>query len=238
MKNSFLCGKKIFAVFISFFICLSLFCAEKEPAFEPSPWGGYFGSKVILNKPDTKNKTIPAAFSLLAGAEYEHTLVRYLAIIPSLDFSAFHYLWTGHAAALSETENRTAFVFMSKAELPLMLVFKPDNWTVSLGAGLAFLIRFAALDLGVKPEDKGRSGLSAKEEVKLINKHLWKSGRWVYPSLRFKTEYTFSSGWKTGAMINIYLPVFNAWTKPKTPFSNELMVQLGIILHPAQKKKS
>lgn len=238
MKNIAISIKKIFIIFISFFICLSSFGEETNTVQKPSPWGFYFSSNIIINKPDNENKTIPAAVSLSAGTEYEYEFAKYLMVNPSLDISVFHYLWTGSAAALSEPENRTALVFLTKAELPLSFVFKTGNWTFTTGAGIAFFIRFGVLDMGVKPGDRGRVGLTAKEEIKFINKHFWKDARWLYPSMRFKTEYTFASGWKTGAMINIYLPLFNAWAKPKTPFSNELMLQLGIILHPVKKNKS
>ena len=221
---------------------------EKKPAAEngtqtesvkkkPSPFGFYLGTGVVVSRSD-KEEDPPAGAAFNFGGEYEYRFAKYGAINPSVDFSFFHYGWTGKKAAITEIENRTALTFNLLTELPLMMVIDIKQWTVSFGGGIGFLIRFGVLEPGVKPKERTPgSSLTAAEELGAINRYFWQNGRFFYPTLRFKTEYTFTSGWKTGLQIKTALPIFNAWDKavPKPPFADGMLIQIGVILHPAQR---
>lgn len=219
--------------------------SNEGEAKSPSPFGFYFGSEVVISATG-RTADPPAGVSLNLGGEYEYRILKHLSIAPSLDFSFFHYGWISgktaeklplNKAYICETENRTALTFAFLLDMPVLAVFDVKDWTVSFGGGLSFLTRFGVLEPGVKPEEKGRDGgLPAKEELKKINAYFWENGRFFYPSFRFKTEYTFASGWKTGIQLKAFLPVFNLWDKEAPKFSDGMIIQIGVILHPAKRK--
>ena len=233
------------AIFIA--ISANVFAEESSEAIEKEaitfPYGFYFGPKFVLNKVDDEQLYTPFEVSFALGFEYEYKIAKYFEISPSFELSFLHHLWTGKMASLSEVENRTAFTFAFIAELPLMLIFDIQKWTLSFGPSLGILMRFSALDLGIKAGDVGTNGITAKEEVSKINKYFWQEGRWLYPALRAKVEYTSESGWKAGLLFSAYLPIANAWSSPnaetasgKVPFSHDSIFNLAIIMHPGKKK--
>ncbi len=215
---------------------------ETGARYKTLPYGFYIGAKFVTNQIDDEEKVIPFVATATAGFEYEYKL-KYFALQPSFDLSFLHYLWTGNIASHAETENRTAFTIAFSAELPFMLNFDIQRWSISFGASLAFLARVSALDLRVKADESvSDAGLTAKEEVAFINKYHWQSGRFFYPALRLKTDYTFENGWKAGVLFSTYLPIFNAWSKKiantatgKVPFMHDGIFTLAIIMHPGKK---
>lgn len=240
--------KKIFIV-VAFLIAVSasIFAQEEKELSEKEvvtfPYGFYFGPKFVLNKVDDEGLYTPFDVSFALGFEYEYRIVKYFEIQPSFELSFLHYLWTGKMASLSEVENRTAFTFAFTLELPLMLIFDIQKWSLSFGTSLAILFRFSALDLGIKGSDVGINGITAKEEVSKINQYLWQEGRWLYPALRAKCEYTFESGWKAGLLFSAYLPISNAWASSKAetssgkiPFVHGSIFNLAVIMHPGKRK--
>lgn len=215
--------------------------AEKEAI--TFPYGFYFGPKFVVNQVDDEGLYTPFEVSFALGFEYEYRAAKYFEIQPSFELSFLHHLWTGKMASLSEVENRTAFTFAFTAELPLMLAFDIQKWSLSFGASLAVLMRASALDLGIKGEDVGRNRITAKEEVAKINSYFWQEGRWFYPALRAKVEHTFESGWKVGLLFSAYLPISNAWASPnaetasgKVPFAHDSIFNLAVIMHPGKRK--
>ena len=207
------------------------------------PYGFYFGPKFVVSHVDDEGLYNPFETSFALGFEYEYRVVKHFEIQPSIELSFLHYLWTGKMAALSEIENRTAFTFAFTVELPFMMVFDIQKWTLSFGTSLAILVRFSVLDLGVKGSDIGRNRITAKEEVSKINSYFWQEGRWFYPAIRAKCEYTFKSGWKAGLLFSAYLPISNIWASPKAktssgkiPFFHDSIFNLAIIIHPGKKK--
>ena len=240
--------KKIWGVIV-FFVVLSMnvFASEGGEQLEGEaitfPYGFYFGPKFVLNQVDEEGVYTPFEVSFALGFEYEHRIAKYFEIEPSLELSFLHHLWTGKMASLSEIENRTAFTFAFTAELPFMLIFDIQRWSLSFGTSLALLFRFSALDLGVKGGDIGRNRITAKEEVSKINSYFWQEGRWLYPALRAKAEYTFESGWKAGLLFSAYLPISNLWASPKAettsgkiPFFHDSIFNLAVIMHPGKRK--
>ncbi|MGP1439220.1 MAG: hypothetical protein ACTTJ3_00580 [Treponema sp.] len=206
------------------------------------PYGFYFGPKFVVSQVDEQGCYSPFEASFALGFEYGYRVAKYFEIQPSFELSFLHHLWTGKMVALSEIENRTAFTFAFTAELPFMLAFDVQRWTLSFGASLALLIRFSALDLGVKGDEIGRNRITAKEEVSKINSYFWQEGRWFYPAIRAKCEYTFESGWKAGLLFSAYLPISNIWASPKAetssgkiPFFHDSIFNLAIIIHPGKK---
>ena len=207
------------------------------------PYGFYFGPKFVMNQVDDEGLYTPFEVSFALGFEYEYRIAKYFEIEPSFELSFLHHLWTGKMVSLSEIENRTAFTFAFTVELPFMLAFDIQKWKLSFGTSLGLLVRFSALDLGIKGGDVGRTGLTAKEEVSKINAYFWQEGRWIYPALRTKVEYTFESGWKAGLLFSVYLPISNAWASPKAetvsgkiPFLHDSIFNLVVIMHPGKRK--
>ena len=140
---------------------------------KPSPFGFYLGTGVAVSRSD-KEEDPPAGAAFNLGGEYEYRFAKYGAINPSVDFSFFHYGWTGKKAAITEIENRTALTFNLLTELPLMMVIDIKQWTVSFGGGIGFLIRFGVLEPGVKPKERTPgSRLTAAEELGAINRYFW-----------------------------------------------------------------
>lgn len=238
--------KRIFVVIVIFFVVNISIFAQEETSERQSitfPYGFYFGPKFVVNQVDDEKLYTPFEVSFALGFEYEHRVAKYFEIQPSFELSFLHHLWTGKMASLSEIENRTAFTFAFTAELPFMLIFDIQKWSLSFGTSLAILFRFSALDLGIKSGDVGVNGITAKEEVSKINSYFWQEGRWFYPALRLKCEYTFESGWKAGLLFSAYLPISNAWASPKAytstgkiPFFHDSIFNLSIIMHPGKKK--
>ena len=218
---------------------------ELPPQYTTVPYGFYVGAKFVTNQIDYEEKTIPFIATATVGFEYEYK-IGYFALQPSFDLSFMHYFWTGSLAAHAENENRTAFTIALTAELPLMLNFDIQRWSISFGASLAFLMRGSALDLGVKADESvSEGGMTAKEEVAAINKYHWQSGRFFYPAIRLKTEYTLENGWKAGVLFSTYLPIFNAWSDKiantptgKVPFMHDGIFTFAIVIHPGKKLKS
>lgn len=204
----------------------------------PSPFGFYIGSKFGLNKLDDEGLSTPFEATISLGFEYEYIL-KYFAIQPSCDLSFFHYLWTGILAAHSESENRTAFTIALTLELPLMFVIDIKRWSLSFGGSIACVCRVSALDLGIRSDEQSSLGTTAKEEVKHINAYHWQGGRFFYPAIRCKGEYTLENGWKVGLLFSAYLPVFNTWaksaTKEKVPFLHDSIFNIAFVIHPGKK---
>ena len=218
---------------------------EQNIEYIPHSCGFYLGSKFAVNKIDDEESLHPFEASFSLGFEYEWKPVKYFALAPSLDLSFFHYLWTSGIAAHAENENRTAFTIAFTMELPFMLVFDIERWSLSFGASMAIFARASALDLGIKNDDLSQTGLTAKEEVKKINEYHWQKGRFFYPAIRLKGEYTFDNGWKVGLLFSSYIPIFNAWGEQiantqsgKVPFVHDAIFSLAIIMHPAKSLKS
>ncbi|UTC74212.1 hypothetical protein E4O03_08130 [Treponema sp. OMZ 792] len=201
----------------------------------PSDFGFYIGTAIIFSSLK-KHTAPPMGTALNLGAEYEYKGISTLSIVPSLDFSLFHYGLYKKKAYICEIENRSALTMSFLLDVPFLvrLEFKP--WTISMGGGLAFFMRFGLLEPGIKPDDPGTEGLKTSEEVKEINRYFWQQGRFIYPSLRIKAEYTLPSGWKAGVQLKTYLPLSNIWDKLKNKSSDGLMIQAGIVLHPAVKR--
>jgi|GEM_PF-528776 len=217
---------------------------DKEQAL-PHPCGFYLGSKFAINKIDDNENFHPFEVSFSLGFEYEWKFAKYFALAPSLDLSFFHYLLASEIAAHAETENRTAFTIAFTMELPFMFVFDIERWSLSFGGSLAILARGSALDLGIKKDSFSYTGLSAKEEVKKINAYHWQGGRFLYPAIRLKGEYTFDNGWKAGLLFSSYIPLFNIWNDKiadtqtgKVPFMHDAIFNLAIIMHPPKSSKS
>ncbi|AIN94129.1 hypothetical protein [Treponema putidum] len=243
--------------FILLIMCLSfnIYAQETEPKQEseqkteevneadqakvltnvPSDFGFYFGTEIIFSSLK-KQAAPPIGTALNLGAEYEYKGIRAVSIIPSLDFSLFHYSLYKEKAYICEIENRTALTMSFLVDVPFLARFDLNPWTISIGGGLALFMRFGLLEPGIKPEETGAEGLSAVKETKEINKYFWQKGRFIYPSLRFKTEYTMTSGWKAGVQLKAYLPISNLWDNLKNKSSDGLIVQVGIVLHPAVKR--
>lgn len=211
-----------------------------------SLFGFYLGSEIIISKTGRKVDP-PAGLSLNIGFECEYRVLKHLTLAPSLDFSFFHYGWIAginkngdpvNKTYICEPENRTALTFVFLLDMPVLAAFDINSWTVAFGGGLALLSRFGALEPGVSADEKSSlNSLTAKEELQKINRWFWQNGRFFYPSFRFKTEYTFDSGWKTGIQLKAFLPIFNLWDSAKSRFSDGLIVQVGVILHPAKTKR-
>lgn len=210
---------------------------EPPAQIKPYPFGFYFGTSIILCDTE-QNANSPASIAFNLGCEYEYKFAKYVAIHPSVDFSFFHYGWLNRRAYITELENRTALVFNFMADIPVLVHFNLKSWSISFGGGLGFLIRFGVLEPGVNANEQLTKGITASQEIKEINKYLWKNGRFLYPSLRFKTEYTFNSGWKVGIMLKTYIPIFNSWDKlePQIHFIEGTIIQTGVIIHPAKIK--
>lgn len=245
--------KKTYIFFTMFFLISTSIFANEDKGKDTDatsnnetitlPYGFYLGAKFAINQPDKEETFTPFEATASIGFEYEYKALNHFAIQPSFDISFFHYLWTGAIASHSEQENRTAFTIALTAELPLMVIFDIQKWTLSFGPSLAILARGSALDLGVKGDDESGMGLTAREEVKNINKYHWGNGRFFYPAFRIKTEYTLETGWKVGCLFSIYLPIFNLWgkkiaqtTNGKVPFLHDAIFNLSVIIHPGKRK--
>ena len=201
----------------------------------PSDFGFYIGTEMVFSSLK-KQAAPPMGTALNLGAEYEYKGIKKLSIVPSLDFSLFHYGLRRKKAYICEIENRTALTMSLLLDVPFLARFDLHPWTISIGGGLALFMRFGLLEPGIKPEETGTEGLSLVKEVQEINRYFWQNGRFIYPSLRFKTEYTMASGWKVGVQLKAYLPFSNLWDKLKNKWSDGIIVQAGIVLHPAVKK--
>ncbi len=210
----------------------------------PAPYGFYFGAKFSLNKIDEEQKFQTFATSAMFGFEYNARISKHFEIVPSFDLTLWHYLLAGEVAAHSEPENRTAFTIAFSFELPFMVAFDIERFSISFGVSLATFIRGSVLDLGIKAEEGAEeNGISAKEEVKRINQYHWKSGRWFYPAVRFESGYVFESGWRAGLIFASYIPIFNIWNKAvantksgKVGFLHDAIFSIAISVHPPQKE--
>jgi len=201
----------------------------------PSDFGFYIGTEMVFSSLK-KHAAPPFGVALNLGAEYEYKGIKMLSIVPSLDFSLFHYGFYKNRAYICEIEHRTALTMSFLLDVPFLARLDLKRWTISMGGGLAFFIRFGLLEPGIKPDAAGSDGLTTAKEVREINRYFWQNGRFIYPSLRIKAEYTLTSGWKAGVQLKAYLPFSNLWDKLVNKSSDGLIVQAGIVLHPAVKK--
>lgn len=207
----------------------------EDHKISPFPFAFYIDSLVTLSAPDEKN-TPTVSPSINAGMEYEYRILKHFYFSPSLDLSLLHYGLKNSKAYICEIENRTALTFNMFVDFPLLAGFDINSWNIAFGGGIAFLVRFGMLDIGVDPNQNSHDGsLSAKEEVKGINSYFWQNGRFFRPSLQFKFSYTFSSGWRTGLQTRLFFPIANLWDNTHPKFADDLAIQIGIIIYPARK---
>ncbi len=215
----------------------------EENNVKPSNFGFYFGPELLLSKTNRPNDP-SMAVSTNFGIEYEYSPIKYLSIIPSFDFSIFHYAFLFNSliskdfnngrAYICELESRTALTMSFLLDVPVMFTLNVEPWILNFGGGLAFFLRGGFLEPGVKADELNTYNITSKKEVSYINKYFWQNARFLYPSLGFKLEYIFDSGWKTGFKFKSFIPIFNVWDKPKKAFSDSLLFQISIILHPAK----
>lgn len=226
---------------ISTFLLFSIFFIfsqeDTELKMEASNFGFYFGPQITFSTAVSRN-TQRVGVSTAAGMEYKFKVIKNMAITPSLDLSMLTYgLYSTGRAYICEPENRAAEVFHFLLDLPVLYSLEVKNWTIDMGGGIAFLLRGAVLSYGVKANSLNAYGITAQEEVKGINSFFWKSGRFFYPSLKFKTGYVFKTGWEAGVHLKLFLPIFNLFDKAKPQFSDGMIFQIGVVIHPAKRKK-
>ncbi len=212
---------------------------ETAPKINTSDFGFYFGPELLLSETTVNSTQISnLGVSTNIGLEYEFKPIKYFSFLPSLDVSIFHYDFIGTdsngRAYISEIENRTALSVAILLDIPVMARFDINSWVISLGGGIALFMRGAFLEPGVDPNELNSLGLSAKESVKLVNSYFWKKGRFFYPSLAFKFEHIFKSGWKAGLKFKALIPIYNVWDSTNTNFADSHIFQISVILHPAK----
>ena len=175
--------------------------AEHSQASKPSQGILIFtaGAVGILNT-EKQGAPSPIRFTIGAGARFPiHAAgTQKLYFAPHGHFFDGYYLWdiTQKKAVPAEVEQRAAYVPAIMVDTPVVFAFARGRSVFSAGAGISFLVRFAAPAL--------RSGVSASD-LQEINGWFWKNGRFVYPSVQFSWDYVFPSGLSAGVGAKAYL---------------------------------
>lgn len=185
----------------------------------------------------------PSPIAGIIGAGYRHHLRSRLVIAPSVSLFALRYLWgeSSQRALPAEIEHRTAYVPTLMLDCPVLYTFERGQFLYSFGGGLSFLARFGFLDSGVDADeirtDAGET-LTAGEQVSEINKYLWSSLRFIYPTLQGSVRYKLETGWGAGLILRAGLPVFNLWSSPSVPLLDSLMFIAALEITPPARMPS
>lgn len=125
---------------------------------------------------------------------------------PSLRFFTTFNLVYGDMVLPAEIENRTGHTFCFLINLPVAFKYNIKNkysWTVL--AGLAGLIRFAAVPVNMEGTESGYTG-SVKSDIDYMNKWFYQNMRFLY--LSAATDWLFYYGkTKFGPELSLFLPV-------------------------------
>ena len=111
----------------------------------PSDFGFYIGTEMVFSSLK-KHAAPPFGVALNLGAEYEYKGIKMLSIVPSLDFSLFHYGFYKKRAYICEIEHRTALTMSFLLDVPFLARLDLKRWAISMGGGLAFLYDSACLN--------------------------------------------------------------------------------------------
>lgn len=128
------------------------------------------------------------------------------SIQPTLSFFLMYHLMYNNRALPAEIENRTTTTLSFMLNIPVMYSIYLNKSRFQFNAGLAMLIRFGFLSLGVKDSDSGWTG-SAAGDVSAINAWFWNDMRWFYLTLGSSWLYNLTPQLKAGPVINCYIPV-------------------------------
>lgn len=181
----------------------------------------------------------PSPLTGFFGAAYRYPISPRAAFAPSLSVFTVRYLWdesTGRALP-AEIENRTALVPTILLDFPVLWTVPADRFLFSLGGGLAIAVRYGFLDSGVNPDEiRAYETLTAAGQVAEVNKYLWGSCRWLYPTAQAGVRYQLDTGWGAGFVVRAGIPVFNLWSKPALPFMDSFMLMAALEITPPAKK--
>lgn len=221
-------------------------------AAEYSPWSFFGGLNLIYNSDGAGVSVIPgmqaggnpgglssapSPIAGFAGAEYRLPLTPAIDFAPSGSLYTVQYLFDEGRALPTENENRTAFVPSLLLDASFLYHIERNRFFYSFGGGPAILVRYAFLESGV-PATEILSGeeLNAGDQVKAVNGYFWGSGRWFYPMLQAGVRYKLETGWGAGLTIRAGIPVFNAWSQPKVPFTDSFMLLASLTITPPISK--
>ena len=151
----------------------------------------------------------PISFSAAAGLRFPPRTSA--AFEPRLAFFVTHMLWDGTQAQPAEIEHRTAAVYNFLLDLPAVYSITYRGNVFSVGAGVAFLLRGAALAHGVSETDDGASA-NAGTDTERIGEWLWQSGRFVYPELLLSWSRQNDAGLGFGLDCRMYYPISPLFT--------------------------
>lgn len=219
---------------------------------EYSPWSGFGGLSLIYNSDGAGVTTVPgmqadgnpgglsSAPSPLcgfAGAEYRLPLTPSIDFAPSATLYTVQYLFANGRALPAENENRTAYVPSLYLDCSFLYHLEKDQFLISFGGGPAFLARYGFLEMGIDSDIRNPSEtLNAGDQVKAVNTYFWQSGRWFYPTLQAGVRYKLETGWGAGLVIRAGIPLSNAWSQPKVPFSDSFMLLAALTITPPSAK--
>ena len=128
------------------------------------------------------------------------------SVQPTLSFFLMYHLMYNNRALPAEIENRTTTTLSFMLNIPVMYSVYLKKSRFQFNAGVAMLIRFGFLSLGVKDSDSGWTG-SAGGDVSAINSWFWNDMRWFYLTIGTSWLYNLTPQLKAGPVINCYIPV-------------------------------
>jgi hypothetical protein len=230
---------------------------DKTAGSEYSRWSLFGGLNLLYNsdgegisipgmQPDGSPGGLTSAPSPIAGilgGEYRYPLRSNLVLVPSISLFAVRFLWdeSSGRALPAEIEHRTAYVPALMLDCPVLYTFERGQFLYSFGGGVSFLVRFGFLDSGVDADeiraDAGET-LTAGEQVGEINKYLWSSLRFFYPTLQGSVRYKLETGWGAGLVVRAGLPLFNLWSSPSVPLMDSFMLIAALEITPPARMPS
>ncbi len=188
------------------FIFYSVFSGFSIFAERPLSFTLHFSPTFILNSDNPKNsESFPVAVPISFGIVIPNR--SFVSFQPRLSFFSNYYFLTEKGAYPAENDSKTATAFSFLLDLPASLTFTAEEkHSFELSAGLSFLMRFATLSHGIKENDSGFNGITAKQELSEINKYFWKDAHFLYVSTGFSYLYSISKKISAGPEIQFYLP--------------------------------
>ncbi len=183
-------------------LSLPLCYAEKNISVNPYL---QLGTNITFNTA-SKETSAPTPVSFAGGMGAVIKFTPLITLEPRLDFWAMYYLYDGKDAHPAEIEHRTASVLCFMLDVPVGFNFELGKNTLTAGAGLGFLMRFAFLSNGVKSSDSGATG-SAQGDTEKIAAYFWESARFLYPEVFFAWDYKINEKLRAGLTARMYLPL-------------------------------
>ena len=190
---------KRFLTILAAVFFLSFAYAQEEPAPQSFDVVLQFEPALYLNTESTLvSAPSPIVYPITLGILWPNE-ARF-SIQPTLSFFLMYHLMYNNRALPAEIENRTTTTLSFMLNIPVMYSIYLKKSRFQFNAGVAMLIRFGFLSLGVKDSDYGWTG-SAAGDVSAINAWFWNDMRWLYLSIGTSWLYNLTRSLERGQRL-------------------------------------